>query len=390
MSQDVPVAPEIIKWARIRSGLGFEGLAKHFPKLEAWELGQSMPTYKELERFAKKTHTPLGNFFLPHAPSIDMNVPDFRTMGDLEISNPSPDLLETIDACIARQEWFHDYAITNGVDPVEVAGSIDRFADIAATGQEIRSLLEFEVQDRSEFSNLDEVYRHLAERLDSLGVLVMKNGIVGLNTHRPLNPEEFRGFALVDEYAPLIFVNGADAKSGHIFTLCHEFIHIAIGQSAITNEPPPEIALISDSDQGIERWCNRAAGEVLVPAEDLKQEFDDSRPIELEIHRLSRRYKASKYAVLHSLKDAQCIEWQTFLVAYNNLKDGWGDAPPVKKGKGGGDFYRSQVVRLGRRLSSALVADTLEGRTQYADAYRLLGSKKPATFQRFAKELGLR
>ncbi len=389
MSQSIPIAPELITWARTRSGQSREELEKRFPKLALWETGETVPTYRELEKLAAKTHTPLGNFFLPGAPTIELSVPDFRTVRNVKVAGPSPGLVETIAVCRARQEWFRDYAIANNLDPVVISGSLSRFDDVVVTGRTLRALLDFEVEDRSELSTLDEVYRHLAEKLDELGILVMKNGIVGLNTHRKLNPEEFRGFALFDEYAPLIFVNGADVKAGHIFTLCHELVHIAIGESALTNSPTPELSLDEPLTDSIERWCNQVAAEILVPKNDLKSIFEREQSLSVEVHRLSRRYKASKYVILHSLKDAGQIDWQDFLAAYAELKDAWGDAPKART-KGGGDFYRSQLVRLGRRLSTALVADTLEGRTLYADAYRLLGSKKPATFERFARELGLR
>jgi Zn-dependent peptidase ImmA (M78 family) len=384
----LPVSADVIQWARLRSGRSFDDLAKHLPKLSEWEGGRSAPTFKELEELANRTHTPLGNFFLKSAPKIDLSISDFRTLRDAYIANPSANLVETIEACTARQQWYREYAIANGLEPVEVLGVLTEQSDVASAGHTLRGMLDFEVDNRSKLSILDETYRYLSESLDALGVLVMKNSVVGLNTHRKLDPEEFRGFALYDDYAPLIFVNGADVKAGHIFTLCHEFVHLALGQSALTNSPTPERDVDDRYGGAAERWCNRVAAEILVPEADLRHQFDTSRPLDTEIHRLSRRYKASKYVVLHSLKDTDRISWQEFLGAYQSLKDAWGESPPIKR-SGGGDFYRNQVVRLGRRLSMALVSDTLEGRTLYADAYRLLGTKKPSTFARFAKELGL-
>jgi len=352
-------------------------------------VGTSAPTFKELRRYANKTRTPLGNFFLSQPPTINLAVPDFRTHRDMEISSPSPDLIETIGICKARQDWFRDYAIANELGTVGVAGSISRFADITDVASNLRSLLAFDIGERSNLATLDDVYRHLSERLDELGVLVMKNGMVGLNTHRKLNPEEFRGFALFDEYAPLIFVNGADVRAAHIFTLCHEFVHIAVGESALTNAATPEAQVETVYTNSIERWCNQVAAEILIPADHLRREFDSDSHLEAETHRLSRIYKTSKHVVLHSLKDANLVTWESFEEAYNALRDAWGSAPKLNV-NGGGDFYRGQIVRLGRRLSTALVSDTIEGQTLYSDAYRLLGSKKHDSFMRFAKELGLR
>ncbi len=56
----------LLRWARARAGRSAESLRGRFPKIEAWERGDLQPTLKQLESFAKATHTPIGPL-LPRA-----------------------------------------------------------------------------------------------------------------------------------------------------------------------------------------------------------------------------------------------------------------------------------------------------------------------------------
>ncbi len=78
----------------------------------------------------------------------------------------------------------------------------------------------------------EETLAFLRDKVQEIGIMFEKNGVVKNNTHRPLNVNEFRGFVLVDDFAPLIFVNNADCKAAQMFTIAHELAHLWIGESA--------------------------------------------------------------------------------------------------------------------------------------------------------------
>ena len=265
MATRVSVPGELIAWARERSRVSAEVLTRRYPQLPAWEDGVAAPTLKQLERFAASTHTPVGYFFLSRPPVEDLPLPDFRTLGDEAVARPSPDLLDTIVDCQRRQEWYRDHLRVTGADRVEVVGRLSADAAAHDAAASMRTALKYEVGARG--NSWAEAFRGLADNAEELGVLVMVNGVVGSNTHRKLDPQEFRGFALVDEYAPVVFVNGADTKAAQIFTLAHELAHIWLGESGV-DDPEPN----ASSDLAGERWCSQVAAEMLVPESVLRTE----------------------------------------------------------------------------------------------------------------------
>ncbi len=373
------VNPEILYWAGQRAGLEVGDLLPKFPKLQDWFEGSLAPTLKQLEAFARATHTPIGFFFLPEPPEINLPIPDFRTMDGDVLPTPSPDLLDTIYLCQQRQDWYRNYARLYGEDPVHWIGQGTVDADIVTTADTLRNLIGLDHRHRQGVPTWAEALRQLITLLEDAGVLVMISGIVGSNSHRKLSPEEFRGFALVDPLAPVIFVNGADSKSAQMFTLVHELAHLWIGESGVSDSQMaqwPEIR--------VERWCNAVAAEILVPLEAMRAMYLPDDSLADAMQRLARHFKVSTLVVLRRIYDLGAIDretlWQTYRDELDRLRQ------LETRGSGGGDFYRTLGSRVSKRLVRAVIGSTLEGQTLFRDAFHLLGIKKSETFYRAVSE----
>jgi len=374
----VNVKPRMLRWARQRAGRSIDSLRHRFPRIELWEHSEASPTLKQLEQFAKATHTPIGYLFLQEPPDERVPIPDFRTVRNVHVGHPSPDLLETIYTCQQRQEWYRDHARSVGEPALDLVGSVHVGSDIVATATRMRHALGFDLAERRRMKTWTGALRRFIEQADAIGVLVMVSGVVGNNTHRKLDPNEFRGFALADPWAPVVFVNGADTKAAQMFTLAHELAHIWAGRSGVSDA---EVALVPEQD--VERWCNRVAAELLVPLNTLQEELLPDEDLLAAMTRLARRFKVSTLVILRRIHDAGRLTKGQLWAAYREELDRLLALP---RGTGG-DFYLTETARVGRRFARALVASTLEGQTLHRDAFRMLGISKQATFQKLGRTL---
>ncbi|MDO4243588.1 MAG: ImmA/IrrE family metallo-endopeptidase [Actinomyces sp.] len=376
----VDVQPDLLLWAVRRARWDEETVRRRAPKLNEWIEGTSCPTLKQLEQFAAATHTPFGMLFLPEPPVEDIPIPDMRTIRDAGVREPSADLLETIYLCQRRQDWYRDDALDSGASRLGFVGSARLSTPVDDAAERVRDALRL---DERSVTSWSDAMTDLIKRAEDIGVLVMVNGIVGSDTHRKLDPEEFRGFALADDIAPLVFINGADTKAAQVFMLVHELAHLWLGHSALSDATG-----VADSAQQEERWCNEVVAEVLVPLDSLQSEWAGSLDEE-ELNRLASHYKVSTLVVLARLRDAGKLSWDEHMTRYAIERQRVMEFMRSSKGgTTGGNYYNTQVRRLGRPFARAVVSSTLEGRTTYRDAYRLLGTAKHATFEGLAQKLG--
>lgn len=372
----------VLRWAAERANLRDDDLKARFRKWPLWLSGDAQPTLKQLEDFSRITNTAFGYFFLPQPPRLSLPVPDFRVLRDEVLAEPSSNLLDTLYLCQQRQDWYRGHARMHGLPALSFVGSADvRETPEVAAGR-IRETLGLSTEARRRLPTWTDALRQLIARAEDIGVLVMVSSVVGGNSHRKLDVGEFRGFALADDLAPLIFLNGADSKAAQMFTLAHELAHLWLGQSGVSDTQAGRVP-----EHLTERWCNRVAAELLMPMSEVRAVHQRNAPIPEEIQRLAREFKVSTLVALRRLFDAgfinQAALWQHYREEQERLRT------LKDRTSGGGDFYRSLGARTGRRFACAIVASTLEGFTSFPDAFRMLGIRKTATFYEAARELGV-
>lgn len=377
----VAASVPVLRWAARRARMHDDDLAARFRKWPQWLTGEAQPTLRQLEDFARLTHTAIGYFFLREPPALALPVPDFRTLGDETLAEPSSELLDTLYLCQQRQDWYRDYARLHGQPPLPFIGSA-RAQDAPETvAQRMRETLGLSAEARRQLPTWTEALRQLITKAEDAGVMVMASSIVGSNSHRKLDVGEFRGFALADDLAPLVFLNGADSKAAQMFTLAHELAHLWLGATGVSDTQAGRVP-----EQQTERWCNQVAAELLVPLQALRAAHRPDEPVAQEIQRLACEFKVSTLVALRRLFDAGFIDQTTL---WQHYRDEQARLRNVAPRGSGGDFYRSLGARASKRFARAVVSSTLEGQTLFRDAFRLLGVRKTATFHEAARELGV-
>lgn len=372
------INPEMLIWARERLGFSvaeFAGkLGKTEERLLEWELSQRPLTFKQAMTFAEKAHIPFGYLFLAQPPKEEMPLPDLRTVDGHGVQQPSAELFDLVKLMVQRQEWYKEYLKQQLVEPCKIVGNFSTRYDVTAIVADMRR--ELDVGEHPNRGSWEDYYRDLVEKVEAIGILVMRQSDLGHFT-RPLQVSEFRGFAIADTFAPMVFVNHADAPGARLFTLIHELCHIWIGQSGI-----------SDGDAQAHRkeevLCNAVAAEFLVP----KTEFTRLWHPSLENWRenlsiLESHFHVSKWVLARRALTCNYITENEYVRFITDEKD----AHKKRKNSGSGpSYYKTKKAQISQRFSKAVVSQALNGQMLLRDAAQLL-VMKPSNISKFAQEL---
>ena len=266
--ETLKLRPAVLRWARERADLTTEDLARKVKlkaeRVEEWENSGAI-SMAWAERLAAATHSPLGFLFLSFPPDEPLPITDFRTRAGQAPPRVSVNLLETVHAMQQRSGWLREELIGTGAGPVLLVGAYRHGSSTVDAAHAMRSALGLSPNWAADARSWSDAIGLLCDQAEAAGVMIVFNGVMGNDTSRKLDPDEFQGFALVDEYAPLIFVNNADYKAAQIFTVAHELAHLFVGQEGVSASES-----LLPSDHEVETLCDGIAAEFLVPEVELR------------------------------------------------------------------------------------------------------------------------
>lgn len=368
------ITPSVLEWAIKRAGVSAESIHK---KAEQWVSGKARPTFKQAVDIAKTLQIPFGYLWLKEPPKEQEIIPDLRTIGNGGLAQIPLELKTVVNDVKQKQEWFKEYAKTNGILKCEAIGRFKGSDDTQEIADDVTARLE--IQDLvGSGCDKDRMLKNLIEKIEKLGILVMRNSILRGNTKKKLNLDTFRGFAIFDEFAPLIFINTNDSKAGQIFTLMHEVAHLWIGQSGISDSDIRE-------NNKIELACNEIAAKILIPKTKIQKafrEFDDDRWLEC----IADRFSVSTLAVLNRLRSLSLLALRRYQELYNAELERLSRIPKTRP-SGAPPPEVMVRVRNGYLFTFVVTSSVLSGDETYTNGASLLGFKNTDLINKVAKEI---
>lgn len=369
------LSPSVLEWAANRMGLDLETLADEIAphKRDAFLSGEL--SVSQAEKLAIKTQTPFGFLFLDSPPIEQQeSIPDLR---QVRYADPlSRDFYAVLNDIQKKRDWFSDYLREVGREKLEFVGRFKGQSNIPPkiVAEDIRNTINFTEKDRESCSSVGDFFSLLYDRIEKSGVLIFKSGIVKSNSRRGLSVDEFRGFAIADQLAPVIFINGKDAEAAWIFTMAHELAHIWMGETGVSDIFPGK----TKHKDSIEQFCNKVAAELLTPEKSFLEKW--ARIDGYKYDELSKYFKVSTLVIARRAVDLGKATWDE----YNAI------ASASKKKKGsGGNPYNTIPVRNSKRFTTTLLSNTLAGHTLFRDAALLLNIK-PNTVLELGRRMALR
>ncbi len=265
------ITPEVLKWARERRinldlDLAAEKLKIDPERLTDWEDGKEQPTFAQLKKIANIYKTHVSIFYLPKPPTDFHPLTDYRVLPQTTAPDNEQtyrlkaNILEVFD----RRETLIDFYELLDMPFPEVSIKVNRNETYIRAAEKIRKFLNTNTEILPRTKDRYKVLKFWKRTVESKGILVCQTSA---NTHLSVELKTFRGFCIAQKPFPVIVLNSQDSPNGRIFTILHELVHIALGESIIQNMKYEDVSF--QNVDPVEVFCNQVAAEVLVPEKEL-------------------------------------------------------------------------------------------------------------------------
>ncbi|MCB1930386.1 MAG: ImmA/IrrE family metallo-endopeptidase [Rhodocyclaceae bacterium] len=376
VNEGLPVTPTVVRWARERAGYSIEDANRVFKKIAAWEAGEALPTYNQVEQMAERFKTPVAVFFFPEPPVLPSIETSFRTLTAKDFS----EVPRTVRLFLRRGQamQLNLAELNDGQNPAprlitrDLQFSPDTPLDDIASA--VRSYLGFSIQEQAGWKSVDEALEAWRDAFFSrAGLYVFKDAFRAPN---------YFGFCLYDHEFPVIYINNSSAKSRQIFTLFHELGHLLFHTSGIDLADDSFLYNLGGTEQKIEIICNGLAARVLVP-DDVLDEMLSGLEIGREAAaKLADYFNVSREVIYRKFLDRRLISAGEYASAAKE----WA-AQMKPKGSDTGNYYNSHRAYLGQRyidLAFSRYYQQRFDRSQLAEYLNLKPKNLPTFAEKFA------
>ena len=380
LKEGLPITPAVVQWARERAGYSMDDAVRHFKKIAAWEAGEALPTYVQVEQMADRFKIPVAVFFFPMPPEVPPIEQSFRTLTAADFAA----IPRTVRFFLRRGQAMQlnlaelndsknpaGRVISRDLKPSPNA-SLDNIAD------QVREYLGVSIDEQGNWKSADEALEKWREVFATkAGVYVFKDAF---------RAPSYFGFCLYDDEFPVIYLNNSSAKSRQIFTLFHELGHLLFHTSGIDILDDNFIAHLGGPEQKIEIICNGLAARVLVPDDVLDKLLKGAkigRPLATQ---LAGHFSVSREVIYRKFLDRGMIDADE----YNAAAKEWAAQMRPKDAEASGNYYNSHHAYLGQRyidLAFTRYHQNRIDRGQLADYLNLKPKNLPTFAEKFAGEV---
>ncbi|HJH31390.1 MAG TPA: ImmA/IrrE family metallo-endopeptidase [Methanosarcinaceae archaeon] len=374
MNESIPVNPDIMRWARETAGYSIEGLVDKIKRkrvtatvVQDWENGNASPSYPQLEKLAYKIFKrPLALFFFPEPPEEETPGQSFRTLPYQEIDLIQPTMHHLIRKAMVFRENLKE--LYDNMNPAKQKIFIDfeiKSSDpVSNVAKDVRKYLDSSLDEQYALKSNEDALKYWRNLLEEHGIFIFKDAF---------KDDEFSGFCLYDNVYPIIYINNSQAKSRQIFTLFHELAHIMFRTGGVDLRHDDFVQGMSGDNKYIEIFCNKFAGEFLVPSEDVQKHLRNKSIDNKLLASLAKKYSVSREVILRKCLDLGYIG-QAF---YESKVREWKtESPKNKKTSSGDDYYSNKNTYLGNRYIETVFSKYYQGVISKSQLSDYLGIKE--------------